>query len=67
VYAIPLLICALGIGSLVAGNSIDANMSVFGFTFSSTLAKRLGLIVLIFSAIAFLSAYGSTLPPTRRA
>lgn len=67
VYTIPVLICALGIGLMVAGNTEDTNVSVFGFTMMSLLVQRVGLVVLILSMIGFLAAYGSTLPPTRRA
>lgn len=67
VYTIPVLICALGIGLMVAGTTGDAGMSILGFPVMPLLVKRLGLIVLILSMIGFLAAYGSTLPPLRTA
>jgi hypothetical protein len=63
VYVIPSLIGALGIGLLILGTSGEGNTSVFGFLLSSLVVRGLGLIVLIFSVVAFLAAYGSTLPP----
>jgi hypothetical protein len=67
VYVIPLLIAALGSSLLVLSTSGGAYASVLGLPFSSIVLRGLGLIVIIFSVVAFLAAYGSTLPPLRRA
>lgn len=65
VYVIPALIGASGLGLLVLGTSGGADTSVLGFPLSSLVVRGLGLIVIIFSVVAFLAAYGSTLPPLR--
>jgi hypothetical protein len=67
VYVIPSLIGALGIGLLILGVSGGADTLVLGFPLSSLVVRGLGLIVLIFSVVAFLAAYGSTLPPLHTA
>jgi hypothetical protein len=65
VYILPLVIFALGIGMVVFSASADARIPLFGLHLPVQVVRGVGLIFFIFSAIAFLAAYGSTLPPRR--
>jgi hypothetical protein len=64
-FLIAALIFALGVGLLIFGVSINAEVTLIGITFHPRIAKGAGIIVMIFSVIAFLVAYGSSLPPNR--
>jgi hypothetical protein len=64
-FLIAALIFALGVGLLIFGVSINAEVTLVGMTFHPRIAKGAGIIVMIFSVIAFLVAYGSSLPPNR--
>ena len=66
VYLPALVAVVVGIGLLVASVAGMTEPSVFGFTFAAPVVRGLGLIALIIGMIAFLAAYGSTLPPLRR-
>jgi len=61
-FLIAALIFALGVGLLIFGVSINAEVTLVGMTFHPRIAKGAGIIVMIFSVIAFLVAYGSSLP-----
>jgi hypothetical protein len=61
-YLIALLIFVLGIGLLILGTSQGEEVALLGLTFHPRIAKGLGIIAMIFSAIALLVAYGSSLP-----
>jgi hypothetical protein len=50
---------------LIFGASSTAEVTLIGVSFHPRLAKGLGIIVMIFSVISFLVAYGSSLPPGR--
>ena len=62
-YALPLVTFAVGLGLIVASTSAGATLPLFGFAVPVQVVRGVGLIAFIFSAIAFLAAYGSTLPP----
>jgi hypothetical protein len=64
-FLITALVFALGIGLLIFGVSSNADVTLIGVTFHPRIAKGLGIIVMIFSVISFLVAYGSSLPPGR--
>jgi hypothetical protein len=64
-FLIAALTFALGIGLLIFGTSGNAEVTLIGITFHPRIAKGAGIIVMIFSVIAFLVAYGSSLPPNR--
>jgi hypothetical protein len=61
-YIIALLIFALGIGLLIAGNTKSEEMVLLGVTMSAHIVKGTGIIAMIFSVIALLVAFGSALP-----
>ena len=63
IYIVPLLIFAAGLGLIVTSTSSSSVVSVLGLTLMAPVVRGLGLIVVVFSFIAFLAAYGSTLPP----
>jgi hypothetical protein len=62
-YVIPVLLFALGIGLLIFGTSGSEEVTLLGLTFHPRIAKGAGIIVMIFSVITLLVAYGSSLPP----
>ncbi len=62
-YVIPMLLFALGIGLLIFGVSEGEEVAVLGLTLHPRIAKGAGIIVMIFSVVAFLVAWGSSLPP----
>jgi hypothetical protein len=64
-FLIAALTFALGIGLLIFGASSTAEVTLVGVTFNPRIAKGAGVIVMIFSVISFLVAYGSSLPPDR--
>jgi len=61
-YLVALVIFALGIGLLIAGNSQGEKVTLLGLTMSAHIVKGTGIIVMIFSVIALLVAFGSSLP-----
>jgi hypothetical protein len=61
-YVIPVLLFALGIGLLIFGTSGSEEVTLLGLTFHPRIAKGAGIIVMIFSVITLLVAYGSSLP-----
>ena len=63
IYVIPLLIFALGLGLIMYSTSGGTSISIFGFDVVIQVVRGVGLIAIIASAIAFLAAYGSTIPP----
>lgn len=63
-FFIAVLTFALGIGLLIFGASSSTEMTLVGVTFHPRIAKGAGIIVMIFSIIAFLAAWGSSLPPS---
>ena len=63
-FVIAALTFALGIGLLIFGTSSNAEVTLIGVTFHPRIAKGAGIIVMIFSIISFLVAWGSSLPPS---
>jgi len=61
-YVVALLIFALGIGLLIAGNTKSEEMVLLGVTMSAHIVKGSGIIAMIFSVITLLVAFGSSLP-----
>ena len=61
-FVIAALAFVLGIGLLIFGASSSAEVTLIGVTFNPRIAKGAGVIVMIFSVISFLVAYGSSLP-----
>jgi uncharacterized membrane protein YedE/YeeE len=61
-YVIAALIFALGIGLLMVGTSGSEEVTLLGLKVSRHIARGMGIIAMIFSAIAVLVAYGSSLP-----
>ena len=61
-YVVGLLIFVLGIGLLIVGNSQSDEVTLLGLTMSAHIVKGTGIIAMIFSAIALLAAFGSSLP-----
>ena len=61
-YVVALLIFALGIGLLIAGNTKSEEMVLLGVTMSAHIVKGTGIIAMIFSVITLLVAFGSSLP-----
>jgi hypothetical protein len=61
-YIVALLIFALGSGLLIAGNSQGEEVTLLGLTMSTHILKGTGIIAMIFSVIAVLVAFGSSLP-----
>lgn len=61
-FLIAALTFALGIGLLIFGASSNAEVTLIGVTFYPRIAKGAGIIVMIFSVISFLVAWGSSLP-----
>ena len=59
---VGLLIFALGIGLLIAGNTKSEEMVLLGVTMSAHIVKGSGIIAMIFSVITLLVAFGSSLP-----
>lgn len=64
-YAIPVVLFVLGIGLLMVGTSPGEEVTLLSLTFSPRIAKGLGIVVMIFSAVSLLVAYGSSLPPNQ--
>ena len=63
IYVLPLALFALGLGLVMYSTSGGASISIFGFNVVTQVVRGVGLIAIIASAIAFLAAYGSTIPP----
>ena len=61
-YVVALLIFALGIGLLIAGNTKSEEMVLLGVTMYAHIVKGSGIIAMIFSVITLLVAFGSSLP-----
>lgn len=66
VYLPALVGCVAGIGLLVTSAVSTTGLAVLGFTLVAPVVRGVGLIALVFSAVALLAAYGSTLPPRPR-
>ncbi len=64
-FLIAVLTFALGIGLLIFGAAHSAEVTLVGMAFHPRIAKGAGIIVMIFSVISFLVAWGSSLPPNR--
>lgn len=59
-YLIAALIFVIGLGSLVVGVTNTENLTLFGFTFHPRIGKGIGIMAMIASIIAFLTAFGSS-------
>ncbi len=57
------LIFALGLGLLFWDTSGTSEVTLLGATFHPRVAKRLGIIAMIFSVITFRAALGNVRPP----
>lgn len=64
-YIIAAVIFALGLGLLIFGTVGTEEVTLLGLTIHPRLAKGVGIITLIFSAIALLAAFGHSQPPTQ--
>ena len=62
-YVIAALIFFLGIGLVTFGMSSTAEVTLLGVSFHPRIAKGTGVIVTIFSIIAFLVAWGGSEGP----
>jgi hypothetical protein len=63
-YFIALLVFVLGIFLVSWGMSEAAEVTLLGVAFHPRIAKGAGVILAIFGLIAFLAAWGSSLPPS---
>ena len=63
IYVMPLVLFALGLGLVMYSTAGGSSISIFGFDVVIQVVRGVGLIAIIASAIAFLAAYGSTIPP----
>lgn len=63
IYVIPLVLFALGFGLVMYSTSGGASLSIFGFDVVIQVVRGVGIIAIISGAIAFLVAYGNTIPP----
>ena len=61
-YIVALLIFALEIALLIAGDSKSEEVTLLGMTMSAHTVKGTGIIAMIFSVITLLVAFGSSLP-----
>ena len=66
IYVMPLVLFALGLGLVMYSTAGGSSISIFGFDVVIQVVRGVGLIAIIASAIAFLAAYGSTIPPRQR-
>ena len=64
-YILAAVVLLFAIGLLTMGMADNEYLSFLGLTFHSSVARGVGLVSMIFSVIAFLVAYGSSLPSTR--
>jgi hypothetical protein len=62
-YLITGVAFALGLGFLIWGTSSSDEVTLLGVTFHPRLAKGVGLIAMLLSAITMLALFGSSLPP----
>jgi len=62
-FLLAALILMAGIGLLILGATDSAEVTLLGVAFQPQLAKGAGIIAVIFSLIAFLIAWGSSLKP----
>ena len=63
IHVMPLVLFAFGLGLAIYSTAGGSSMSIFGFDVVIQVVRGVGLIAIIASAIAFLAAYGSTIPP----
>lgn len=64
-YFVALFIFVLGLGLLIFGTTGTEHITLLGMTFHPRIAKGVGIIIMIFSAVAFLAAFGSAQAPTQ--
>jgi hypothetical protein len=64
-YLIAMAVLALGIVLLGFGTSSGEGVDLLGLTVHSRVVRGAGIIAIILSLIAFMAAYGSSLPSTR--
>ena len=63
IYLVPLLLFLIGLSLIAASTSSRNEVSLLGLVLMAQVVRGLGLIVIIFSIITLLAAYGSMLPP----
>lgn len=61
-YIVAILISLLGIVLLVSGVSDSEHVSVWGMSIHTRVAKGVGIVSIILGIIAFMVAYGGSLP-----
>jgi len=64
-YIVALLVSLTGIILLVFGVSDSEHVSVLGISLHARVAKGMGIVSMILGIIAFLVAYGGSLPSNR--
>ncbi|HXG20217.1 MAG TPA: hypothetical protein VNN62_14225 [Methylomirabilota bacterium] len=64
-YGVAVVVLLFGLWLLTFGMSDGEQTSLLGLTFNTQLGRGIGIVSIIFSIIAFLVAYGSSLPPAR--
>ena len=64
-FVLASLILVLGIGLMIFGATDSAEVTLLGMAFQPHVAKGAGIIAIIFSVIAFLIAWGSSLEPSQ--
>lgn len=62
-YLIAAVMFALGLGVLIWGMASPAEVTLFGMTFSSRIAKGLGVIAMLLSFVTLLSELGHAQRP----
>jgi hypothetical protein len=64
-YIVATVILLLGMCLLVFGVSDGEHVSVFGMSLHTRIAKGVGIVSIILGIIAFMVAYGGSLPSSR--
>ena len=64
-FLLAAIILVSGIGLLIFGTTDSAEVTLLGMAFQPHIAKGAGIIAIIFSLIAFLIAWGSSLEPSQ--
>jgi hypothetical protein len=64
-YVVAVLVSIVGVYLLFFGVSDSEHLSVLGMPMHARVAKGVGIISLLLGIIAFMVAYGGSLPPGR--
>ena len=62
-FLLAALMLVFGMGLLIMSATDSAEVTLLGMAFQPHVAKGAGIIAIIFSLIAFLAAWGSSLQP----